>query len=90
MKFLIVLLLVTPVISSASSVDKCQWFKNAPQETILQQAVFHERIRQDIRQANPRTSTTDLSNTDLVYIASKMYCDPKFDKRFLKQMIGQK
>ena len=73
----------------AEDSNKCIAFKSAQPSTPLQQAVYFERIRQDIRNTNPRISTSELTRKDLEYIGSKMYCDPKFDKRFLKQMIGQ-
>lgn len=87
-KILIALVLIS---SSAFAEDsnKCVAFKSAQPSTPLQQAVYFERIRQDIRNMNPRINTSELTHKDLEYIGSKMYCDPKFDKHFLKQMIGQ-
>ena len=87
-KILIALVLIS---SSAFAEDsnKCIAFKSAQPSTPLQQAVYFERIRQDIRNTNPRISTSELTRKDLEYIGSKMYCDPNFDKRFLKQMVGQ-
>ena len=87
-KFLIALALISTSAMAEDS-NKCVAFKTAQPSTPLQQAVYFERIRQDIRNMNPRLNTSELTHKDLEYIGSKMYCDPKFDKRFLKQMIGQ-
>lgn len=87
-KFLIALALISTSAMAEDS-NKCVAFKSAQPSTPLQQAVYFERIRQDIRKLNPRVNPNNLTKGDLRFIGTKMYCDPKFDKRFLKQMIGQ-
>ena len=89
MKKILITLALISTSAIAEDSNKCVAFKSAQPSTPLQQAVYFERIRQDIRNTNPRISTSELTRKDLEYIGSKMYCDPKFDKHFLKQMIGQ-
>lgn len=84
-KFLIALALVSSYASADS--NKCVWFKTSSPGTPLQQAVFYERIRQDIRNANHWLNPNKLSNLSLVSIGQKLYCEENFDKQSLKQII---
>ena len=67
-KFLIALALISTSAMTEDS-NKCVAFKSAQPSTPLQQAVYFERIRQDIRNMNPRLNTSELTHKDLEYIA---------------------